>query len=581
MSLYKDASLAMIPSAYKDGKLYSIRPTDGSGDFTFSRGSNLAATRVDVNGLIEKGRENLLTYSNSFNNWNKSLCNVTSSQSGYDGTNDAWLLTATGSGNSCRRDVTYSGVNSFSVYAKAGTADGIRLRFDAATDRNLMVDLTDGSVISAVTTAFAYSVEAVGGGWYRITATADLTSGINVRLIVTDDTGTQSTGSVYIQDAQLEQGLVATDYIETGATTAQAGILEDMPRLDYSGGASCPSLLLEPQRTNLFDSSEYTNTAYWQEELGITQEQNTTEVTSPEGVYNAVRLISANATSPQSIINVSPSITTGNDYSVSLFVKKRDYDYFQIRFTGIGSAFTAASVWFNIDEGSVGTTDSGIVADIEDYSNGWYRIIATKASSATGTGGIRFNLASSDGVQNVVGDGSKGTYVYGFQIEQGSYPTSYIPTYGSSVTRSLDSAVTPNLTADGVATNPNAWTFVVKGDWTGNGAPANNHTFSRQEGGFMYRYGGSMGFSGATKTYWTEYNPTAATAYIWDGTQLRIRREGSDIRTISAAAIGWNSGGISNWSLTFVNIRNIQYEVDQVLLFNSVLTDSEIDQLTA
>ena len=63
MSLYKDASLAMIPSAYKDGKLYSIRPTDGSGDFTFSRGSNLAATRVDVNGLIEKGRENLLLQS--------------------------------------------------------------------------------------------------------------------------------------------------------------------------------------------------------------------------------------------------------------------------------------------------------------------------------------------------------------------------------------------------------------------------------------------------------------------------------------------------------------------------------------
>jgi len=64
--LFDDASLAMIPSAYKDGKLYSIRPTDGDGDFTFSRGSNLAATRVDVNGLIEKGRENLLTYSNDF-----------------------------------------------------------------------------------------------------------------------------------------------------------------------------------------------------------------------------------------------------------------------------------------------------------------------------------------------------------------------------------------------------------------------------------------------------------------------------------------------------------------------------------
>ena len=37
----------------------SVQEIVSSGDFTFSRGSNLAATRVDVNGLIEKGRENL------------------------------------------------------------------------------------------------------------------------------------------------------------------------------------------------------------------------------------------------------------------------------------------------------------------------------------------------------------------------------------------------------------------------------------------------------------------------------------------------------------------------------------------
>ena len=96
MSLYKDASLVMIPSAYKDGKLYSIRPTDGSGDFTFSRGSNLAATRVDVNGLIEKGRENLLLQSNQFDTtWGNSNSTETSGQTGYDGSSDAWLLNAT------------------------------------------------------------------------------------------------------------------------------------------------------------------------------------------------------------------------------------------------------------------------------------------------------------------------------------------------------------------------------------------------------------------------------------------------------------------------------------------------------
>ena len=96
MSFFDDASLAFLPSsgAGKDGKAYSIKPTTGDGDFTFSRGSNLSATRVGPTGLIEKGRENLLTYSNDFSNaaWLQTDLTATSGQSGYDGSNDAWLL---------------------------------------------------------------------------------------------------------------------------------------------------------------------------------------------------------------------------------------------------------------------------------------------------------------------------------------------------------------------------------------------------------------------------------------------------------------------------------------------------------
>ena len=88
--------------------------------------------------------------------------------------------------------------------------------------------------------------------------TANVSSWSYVRFYVADSDGVTSgtSGSIYIQDAQLESGLVATDYIETTTTSVSAGILEDMPRLDYSGGASCPALLLEPQRTNLIVHSE-------------------------------------------------------------------------------------------------------------------------------------------------------------------------------------------------------------------------------------------------------------------------------------------------------------------------------------
>ena len=58
-------SLAMIPSGYKDGKVYSVLPSNGDGDFTFSRGSN--ATRVNKDGLIETitGDTPRLDYSDS------------------------------------------------------------------------------------------------------------------------------------------------------------------------------------------------------------------------------------------------------------------------------------------------------------------------------------------------------------------------------------------------------------------------------------------------------------------------------------------------------------------------------------
>ena len=132
MSLYKDASLVMIPSAYKDGKLYSIRPTDGDGDFTFSRGSNLAATRVDVNGLIEKGRENLLLQSNQFDTtWTKSNASVTGGQGGYDGGNNAWLLQALGTTSYLIQNISASNgyVYTQSIYAKSGNTDFISLTF--------------------------------------------------------------------------------------------------------------------------------------------------------------------------------------------------------------------------------------------------------------------------------------------------------------------------------------------------------------------------------------------------------------------------------------------------------------------
>jgi hypothetical protein len=61
----ENPKLALIPSGYKSGTVYSILPTDGVGDFDFSRGST--ATRVNKDGLIETVNNNVprLDWSNS------------------------------------------------------------------------------------------------------------------------------------------------------------------------------------------------------------------------------------------------------------------------------------------------------------------------------------------------------------------------------------------------------------------------------------------------------------------------------------------------------------------------------------
>ena len=181
-SFFSSASLAYIASAGagKDGKTYSIKPTDGSGDFTFSRGSNLAATRVGPTGLIEKGRENLLLQSNTFSNasWLKELgTTLTSGQSGYDGSSDAWLL-QNNSGPTTTAVVQQSlslgsSVRSFSVYAKAGNVNWLRiLVYDGATTYVSWFNLTDGSTANESNIIDAKSTS-VGGGWYRCEISAN------------------------------------------------------------------------------------------------------------------------------------------------------------------------------------------------------------------------------------------------------------------------------------------------------------------------------------------------------------------------------------------------------------------------
>lgn len=416
MSLYKDASLVMLPSAYKDGKLYSIRPTDGSGDFTFSRGSNLAATRVDVNGLIEKGRENFFTYSNDLSNaaWTKTAGSVSVSK---------WIPNTANTYHPLGRSTTIQNgsVYAYSLELKADGYDFVLLNIPSGmgTNSGPIIDLSDGT-LAGTYNGYNHNaiIESVEDGYYRVkmwfvSTTTSLQVDINP--LPTSSVAAYAgdgTSGILVRRIQLEQGLVATDYIETGASTAQAGILEDMPRLDYSG--SCPSLLLEPQRTNIITQSEYFSS--WSLTYGgagsapvVTPNYGT----SPEGVANAARVQFDAGGSTASDSSIMRQLLTlpATSHTISVYVK---------------SLSGTANLAFTFNSAAVGT--------ITAVDSEWKRFDYT----GTGTGAL-----STYGVQlkGDVTDQTADILMFAAQVEAGSYPTSYIPCMGTSQTRSADSCL--------------------------------------------------------------------------------------------------------------------------------------------
>ena len=201
----------------------------------------------------------------------------------------------------------------------------------------------------------------------------------------------------------------------------------NVPRLDYSDGG-CPSLLLEPQSTNLITYSEEFSQG-WSPNSVIITDNN---AISPSGFLDASLIDIASGVSDQ---RISTAINMSGIYSYSVFAKKGTANWLSLR---IGST---ANIWFDLENGVIGNstiTTTYIDSTIEDYGNGWYR--CTLIYSATGTGvTVRLYPCNAD---LSVTQSSGNIYIYGAQVEEQPYATSYIYNNGNSAgeTRPADTA---------------------------------------------------------------------------------------------------------------------------------------------
>ena len=544
---FDKASLVMIPDAPLEGKVLSVKPEDRSGDFTFTRGSNLAATRVDANGLIEKGRENLLLQSNQFDTtWSAVSGTITSGQSGYDGSNDAWLFERTAAGGSMRQSVSLSGVQTTSVYAKGGSLNW--MAFVSGGSLTAYFDLQNGALGTVSAAVIEAKIESVGNGWYRCSITQDV-SLTEVRIYpALGDFDLSANGTIYIQDAQLEKGLVATDYIETGASTSQAGILEDLPRLDYTD-SSCPALLLEPLRTNLVSNSELLDTLnQTNADISISPDL------SPEGVYNANR--AERVTGSQ--VGQSFSITSGVDYTNSIYAKS-----------------VSGSGKIQIVNMQGESTEFNITSEWQRYS------LTDESTSTTGRCYVRL-WAIGDIVD-----------FYGLQCEQGSYATSYIPTYGSSVSRVAETCTDAGTSAtfnstegvlyfEGSAISGNDSTFKRIAIGTSDDNFVNNINIRYNTDGvsvtYQYRVGSVYQADLTIPINQTDVNKIAC---VWKVNRFEIWLNGvKAAEDTSGSVISANTLDTMYYGKTTTFSEPLYGKTNQVLVFPTALSDEELAALT-
>ena len=419
-------------------------------DATATRAADVASISGNDFGVT-----NLLSYSEEFDNaaWTKTQGAITANTVvAPDGTltGDLFVPTAGVTFASCSslsvaqaKNGTYAG----SIYIKSAGYGFAQFVVTAFSGNEVVgyISLSTGAtnVVNAGSASGATATAAnVGNDWWRVSISGipkvgDATTGISLRVAPTTSNSSavfsaaDGTSGIYLWGAQLEQGTTATPYIKSDVTWQSRA--SNATYYDSTG-------LLKKSSYNLLLRSEEFDDASWTKTRSSV---TANAITAPNGTLTGDKLIDSTDASTSHHISQSISFVSGTTYTVSIFAKQAEIRYLRLGFNAIPFGATQI-VFFDLLNGVISSNPNALAASITDAGNGWWRLAVTATATSTASDLISIRLSENGTVSNYTGTGTNGIYIWGAQLETGTYAGDYAKTEGSAASTARTAAYLPD-----------------------------------------------------------------------------------------------------------------------------------------